>query len=78
MQLILTYASSPTSRAAFDARWEDRENAGLSLLQLWADADDPARMLALCEVAHRPRAEDWIARERALHGLAGATFVRTA
>lgn len=76
MQLIVTYQTSDRAAftAAYDSGLQARNEAGLTQLQLWDDADDPARILALYTASSRKKAEDWLAERRAGLGLAGATI----
>jgi hypothetical protein len=80
MQLLATFATPDYAawKADFDAHAEDRANSGLSLMQLWRDADDPAQAVALFDVHNRAAAQDWLKVQAALgHGVTGR-FVRTA
>ena len=80
MNLLATF--SPPDYAAwktdFDAHTEARAAAGLSLMQLWRDADDPARAVALFEVRDRARAEAWLKQQSALGHPVTTQFVKTA
>lgn len=80
MQLIARF--SPPSydawKSDFDAHAEDRDQSGLTLLQLWRSADSPAGAVALFEVHDRKAAQGWLDRQAALHGAVEAEFVRTA
>ncbi len=80
MQLICRYDTIdwPEWRAAFDDGAEDRRAAGLTLLQLWRDADTPSAAVALFEVTDRPRAEAWIAKEAGFGAALRADFLETA
>jgi hypothetical protein len=80
MHLLATFTPPDYTawKADFDAHWEARDQAGLTLLQLWRGADDTSRVVALFEVADRPRAQAWLDRQSALHGGIAAQFVRTA
>ena len=80
MQLLATF-TTPDYRAwkaDFVAHTEDRANAGLGLMQLWRDADDPTRAVVLFEVRDRTRALDWLKEQQALGRSVTAQFVRTA
>ncbi|MCX7889799.1 MAG: hypothetical protein N2422_08755 [Rhodobacteraceae bacterium] len=80
MQLLATFAPPEYAawKAAFDAHAEARDQAGLTLLQLWRHADAPDTATALLEVADRPRAEAWLRTENALRGPVAGTFLRIA
>lgn len=65
-------------KASFDAHAEDRDQSGLTLLQLWRGADDQNHAVALFEVHDRAAAEAWLDRQRALQGGIDADFVKTA
>lgn len=54
-------------QAAFNADDEARRDAGLSVLQIWRDADSTTHAFVLMSVNDRPRAEGWITRSNALH-----------
>jgi hypothetical protein len=54
--------------------WE----AGLTLLQMWRDADSRSRVLMLFEANDRPRAEAWLAKEQGFGGPMTATFLEFA
>jgi hypothetical protein len=81
MHLLATFPTPAFApwKTAFDAAWESRDRAGLTLLQLWRHADAPDTVTALFEVADRPRAESWLKTEAALHGAPSeALFLKTA
>ncbi len=81
MHLLATLTTAPdydSWKAVFDAHGEDRDQSGLTLLQLWRDLDAPAIAVALFEVHDRAAAEGWVSRQTALHGPVEARFVRTA
>ncbi|KAB2879236.1 MAG: hypothetical protein F9K34_17360 [Albidovulum sp.] len=65
-------------KSGFDDRSEARDQAGLTMLQMWHDADEGARAVVLFEVRDRARAEDWVRTEGALHAPVSARFLRTA
>ena len=75
--LHLALAAYDPWKAAFDADAETRMQAGLTLLQLWRDADGGG-VTALFEVNDRKKAEDWIARESATGPALDARFMKTA
>ena len=80
MQLICRFDTIdwPEWRAAFDAGAEARAVAGLSLMQLWRDADTPSAAVALFGVNDRARADAWIAREAGFGAALRADFLETA
>ena len=80
MQLICTFATRGFDawKGAWDAHWEGRDHAGLTMLQMWRDLDDAGRVLVLFEVSDRKRAADWLAARSALDGPVEARFLRTA
>lgn len=53
-------------KAAFDADSEARRNAGLTVLQVWKDADTGTNVFFVMEVANRERAQAWLDRSAAL------------
>ena len=66
-------------RRDFDAASEGRGRAGLSLLQIWREADAPDTALLLFEVRDRGRAQDYLTqRDQLGHPLGVATFLKTA
>jgi len=77
MQLICTMKTDDAAAlaAALANDLEDQSNAGLTMLQIWRDVDDPSTLLALFEVNDRGRAEGWLQRAVAdTHGRrAGVT-----
>ena len=80
MQLIceIDTAGFDAWKTGFDDRTEARDQAGLTMLQMWRDADDGGRAVILFEVHDRARAEAWLKTESALHGPVTGRFVRTA
>ena len=68
MQLICHYCVTAFDdfKAAFDDDAEARRNAGLTVLQIWRDADTDTHAFVLMELNDRPRAQDWIDRSSAL------------
>ncbi len=80
MQLIVTIDTGGFDawKAGFDDRVEARGQAGLTMLQMWRDADDGSRAVVLFEVSDRKRAEEWVRTESALHAPVTARFLRTA
>ena len=52
-------------------------NAGLTLLQMWREADAQNTAICLFEVNAREKAQAWLDRETAHEGKATATFLRT-
>jgi len=80
MHLIVRFspASYDAWKSDFDAHAEDRDQSGLTLLQLWRGADSANRAVALFEVHDRKAAQGWIDRQQALQGGLEAEFMRTA
>ena len=78
MQLICTFdtAGYDTWKAGYDAAAETRQRAGLTQLQLWQDADNAARVLALYQVNDRDRAAEWVTQARATATLGDAHFLK--
>ncbi|WP_179378219.1 DUF3303 family protein [Jannaschia marina] len=64
-------------KAEFDADAETRMTAGLTLLQLWRDADGPG-VTALYEVNDRAKAQRWLDAEAQTGGPLDGRFMRTA
>lgn len=65
-------------RPRFDGDAEERRLAGLTLLQLWRDADTPDAAVALFEVNDRGKAEAWVAKHAGFGAALTAHFLRTA
>ena len=65
MQLLTetTAADFAAFKSDFDAAASVRMEAGLTLLQMWREADAPGTVLCLFEVNDRARAESWLARD---------------
>ncbi len=80
MQMIAEFSTPDFSawKSDFDADAEGRMQAGLSLLQIWRDADDATRTLCLFEVNDRPKAQSWTKTEGALGAAASIRFLKTA
>jgi hypothetical protein len=68
MQLLVRYDTHDRAafRASYDEARERRDQAGLTQLQLWEEADAPARLWALYGVSDRDRAEAWLAEKSSL------------
>lgn len=68
MQLISHYHVTNYTdwKAAFDADDASRRDAGLTVLQIWKDADSDTHAFTLLDVNDRPRAEGWTKRTDAL------------
>ncbi|KIN71353.1 hypothetical protein [Sulfitobacter guttiformis] len=69
MQLIAHFEVTDFSawQTAFNADDEARRDAGLSVLQIWCDADSTTHAFALMSVNDRAKANAWITRSNALH-----------
>lgn len=80
MQLIVQFSTSGFEpwKADYDAHSEARDNAGLTMMQMWRDADDGNRAVVLFEVSDRARAAQWVKDQTALKGGISAQFLRTA
>ena len=68
----------PGWKRDFDAESTDRMEAGLTLLQMWRDADSRSGVFLLFEVSNRSRAESWLAKEQGFGGPMQAHFLETA
>ena len=77
MQLLLQLDTPdfPGWKADWDSEATDRMEAGLTLLQLWRDADSRTRVLVLLEANDRKRAQGWLAKEQGFGGPMTATFL---
>lgn len=60
-------------KSAFDADEGSRRDAGLTVLQVWKDADSDTHAFFLLNVADRGRAQGWIDRSNALASDDGGT-----
>lgn len=78
MQLISHYfvTDFATWKVAFDADAESRSQAGLTVLQIWKDADSTDHAFVLCEMNDRARAEAWTKRTDALSSDDAGTVTR--
>jgi hypothetical protein len=75
--LIQTSAPDfPTWKTTFDAQAETIAAAGLNTLQIWKGHG--GTILALFEVAHRAKAEAWLANQSALGTAITSHFLQTA
>ena len=63
-------------KSAFDAESENIADAGLNTLQIWKA--EASAVLVLFEVANRPKAEDWLAKQSAFGRGLTAQFLQTA
>jgi hypothetical protein len=86
-QLICHYEVTEFAawQTAFNADDEARRDAGLSVLQIWRDADSATHAFVLLTVNDRARANAWVKRSDALHTDDGHTvtnashfFIKTA
>ena len=78
MQLISHYfvTDFATWKTAFDADAGSRRDAGLTVLQVWKDADSTTHAFVLSELTDRARAEAWTKRTDALSGDDAGTVTR--
>ena len=67
----------PGWKRDFDSEASERMEAGLTLLQLWRDADSRSRVLMLFEANDRDRAAAWLRKEQGFGGPMQATFLET-
>lgn len=65
-------------KANFDADTENRSAAGLTVLQIWRDADAPAKVAVLFEITDRARAQGWLDTASGLGRGGSAQFLKTA
>ena len=80
MQLLTqtTVTDTAAFSSAFDADTEKRMTAGLTLLQMWHDADDAQTVLCLFNVNDRARAQAWLDAEAQTTGQITGRFLKTA
>lgn len=78
MQLICHYLVTAFSdwKTAFDNDSEARSAAGLTVLQIWQDADSDTHAFVLMTVNDRARAQGWIDRSAALVSDDNGTVTR--
>lgn len=65
----------PGWKRDFDSEATERMEAGLTLLQMWRDADSRSRVILLLEVNDRARAQLWLRKEQGFGGPMTATFL---
>ena len=65
----------PGWKLDWDSEASERMEAGLTLLQMWRDADSRSRVLLLLEANDRGRAEAWLRKEQGFGGPMTATFL---
>jgi hypothetical protein len=77
MQLLCQLDTSDFAgwKRDFDSESTERMEAGLTLLQMWRDADSRSRVLMLFEVNDRARAQAWLRKEQGFGGPMTATFL---
>ena len=80
MQLLchLDTPDFPGWKSSFDAEASERMEAGLTLLQMWRDADSRSGVWMLFEANRRPDAEEWLAKEAGFGGAMDAHFLEFA
>ncbi|WP_126974944.1 hypothetical protein [Frigidibacter oleivorans] len=72
-------AADPAAwREMFDDDAENRAQAGLTLLQMWSDADTPSHVVLLFQVNDRGRAQAWLDRSAGFGRPVAAHFLKTA
>ena len=77
---LLTQTTAPdfaNYKSAFDAEAEKRMNAGLTLMQMWRDADDANAVLCLFDVNDRAKAQAWLDAEAQTSGRITGRFLKT-
>ncbi len=65
-------------KSEFDKDTENRSLAGLTLLQLWRDADTPSATVALFKVSDRKKAQAWLDKETGFGQAITADFLKIA
>ena len=80
MQLLTQTTSRDFAsfKSAFDAEAEKRMTAGLTLLQMWHDADDANAVLCLFNVNDRAKAQAWLDAETGTGTPVSGRFLKTA
>ena len=75
MQMIVHQQVTSFSawKSAFDADAEARSQAGLTVLQVWKDADSDTHAFFLLDVNDRDKAQAWLDRSDALSSDDGKT-----
>ena len=79
MQLLCQLDTNdfPGWKRDFDAEATERMEAGLTLLQMWRDADTRSRILMLFEVNDPPPPEALLRKEQGFGGPKQAHFLET-
>ncbi len=77
MNLIAEFTTSGYDdwKAAFDGEGEERDAAGLTLMQMWRAVDEPATVTCLFEAHDRGRAQAWLDRVTGFGAAVTARFV---
>lgn len=80
MQLLVDFTTTGFDawKQEFDAEAEGRMQAGLTLLQMWREADAPATVVCLFEVNDRARAQGWLDKKAGFGAAFTARFLKTA
>jgi hypothetical protein len=78
-QLLLEFNTTDPAgwKREWDAAATERMEAGLTVLQIWRDADAPSHVLVLLQVSHRPAAEAWLRKEQSARRSVTAKFLET-
>lgn len=68
MQLLIRFDTHDRAafRGAYDAAREERDQAGLTQLQLWEEAEKPDWVWALYGISDEDKARGWLTRTAAL------------
>ena len=79
MHLLVDYKTSDVAafRSDFDADSEKRMQAGLTLLQMWQEADSAGTVVCLFDVNDRAKAETWLTTETRTGAQASGRFLKT-
>ncbi len=79
MNLLITLDTPDYTewKSAYDAHSETRDQAGLTQMQIWRDADAPGRVVILFEAADKARAKKWLSERAALGDTISGQFLRT-
>lgn len=80
MQLIAHFEAENFDgwKTAFDDDSENRMQAGLTLLQMWREADSPGHPVCLFDVNDRARAQGWLDRKAGFGQAVRAVFLKVA
>ena len=80
MQMLVTIETGDFDafKTGFDGEAEKRMNAGLTLMQMWREAEAPTTVVCLFDVNDRDKAKAWLDAEAQTGTNITGRFLRTA